>query len=76
MEWYKNEQNNRRFLLGCFVIVVFGTVMAAILITLISLIRNGCTLSSSSSFFCLPFFLAYETSIKVPSGKEPKDCRN
>jgi hypothetical protein len=38
MEWYKNEENNRRFLLGCFVIVVFGTVMAAILITLISLI--------------------------------------
>mgnify|MGYP000911702857 FL=1 len=37
-EWYKNEENNRRFLLGCFVIVVFGTVMAAILITLISLI--------------------------------------
>jgi hypothetical protein len=33
-----NEENNRRFLLGCFVIVVFGTVMAAILITLISLI--------------------------------------
>ena len=33
-----NEENNRRFLLGCFVIVVFGTVMAALLIALICMI--------------------------------------
>lgn len=29
-----NESNNRRFLLGCLLIVVFGTIFAALLIAL------------------------------------------
>jgi len=40
-EWYKNEQNNRRFLAGCLLLLFAGILTSLLLIIFLSWLQQG-----------------------------------